>query len=139
MLGNLSHIAFVVRDLDAAVAKFEAVLGARLLEREVLAAAQAEVALLEVGGVQFELLSSPAPDSRIGRILAEKGEGIHHVSFNVNGIEREMGEARAAGVRLLDAAPRTGAHGRRIAFFDPAETCGIQFEMVEEPPSHRKD
>lgn len=139
MLGNLSHIAFVVRDLDAAVAKFESVLGARLLEREYLAAAETEVALLEVGGAQFELLSSQAPNSRIGRILAEKGEGIHHVSFNVNGIESKMGEMRATGVRLLDAAPRTGAHGRRIAFVDPAETCGIQFEMVEEPPSHRRE
>ena len=137
MLGRFSHVAFVVRNLDAAVARFQSLLGARLLEREYLAAAQTDVALLELGGAQLELLSSTVPDSKIGRILAEKGEGIHHVSFEVQGIEREMNERRAAGVRLLDAAPRTGIHTRKIAFVDPAETCGIQFEMVEEPPSRR--
>lgn len=136
MFGRFSHVAFAVRNLDATVARFESLLGARLIEREYLAAAQTDVALLELGGAQLELLSSKAPDSKVGRILAEKGEGIHHVSFDVDGIEREMGEMRAAGVRLLDAAPRFGVHGRKVAFVDPAETCGIQFEMVEEPPSH---
>jgi methylmalonyl-CoA/ethylmalonyl-CoA epimerase len=83
-------------------------------------------------------LSSDVPDSRIGRILAEQGESIHHVSFEVQGIEREMNERRASGVRLLDTAPRTGIHGRKVAFVDPAETSGIQVEMVEEPPSRRR-
>ncbi len=131
MLGNLSHIAAVVQNLDATVTQWEA-LGAALVERAYLAESETDVAVVEIGGQQIELLSSRAPNSRVGKILRERGEGIHHLSFEVEQIEERLAEARAEGIRVLDTAPRFGLHGRRIAFLDPRDTSGILVEMVEE-------
>lgn len=136
MLGTLSHIAVVVRDLDAAIHRFTSLLGGRLLEREQLSATGTDVAVVELGGAHIELLSSRLPDSKVGRILAERGECIHHLSFDVDCILDQLAQLQKDGVRVLDQTPRTGVHGRRIAFIHPEETSGILFEMVEEPPTH---
>lgn len=130
-LGNLNHVAAVVRDLDAAVAQWQN-LGAKLVERAHLDESNTDVAIVEVGGQQIELLSSRAPDSRVGKILSERGEGIHHLSFEVEQIEQRLAEARAQGFRVLDAVPRSGLHGRRIAFLDSKDTSGVLIELVEE-------
>jgi len=132
MLGKLSHIALVVHDLEAAIARFQQLFGVRLLERDFLPETSTDVAVVELGGVHLELLSSREPDSKVGRILREKGEGLHHLSFEVPEIAAELGRMRAAGVRLLDEKPRKGVHGRQIAFVDPRETSGVLIEMVEE-------
>lgn len=136
MLGRLSHIAVVVRDLDAAIERFTSLLGGRLLEREHLSATRTDVAVVELGGVHIELLSSREEDSKVGRILRERGESIHHLSFNVAHLADEMEKLKQEGIKLLDAVPRVGVHGRKIAFLDPAETSGILIEMVEEPGDH---
>jgi methylmalonyl-CoA/ethylmalonyl-CoA epimerase len=88
--------------------------------------------VLELGGTHIEFLSSRDPDSKVGRLLRERGEGMHHLSFQVENITTEMARCRAAGVRLLDAAPRAGLHGRRIAFLNPEDTAGVLIELVEE-------
>lgn len=131
ILGDLNHVAAVVRDLDAAVAHWER-LGARLVERAHLAESDTDVAVVELGGQQIELLSSRVPDSRVSRILREQGEGIHHLSFEVVHIDQRLAEARSEGIRVLDAVPRRGLHDRRIAFLDPKDTSGVLLEMVEE-------
>ena len=130
-LGNLNHVAAVVRDLDAALAQWKS-LGARLVERAHLPESNTDVAVVEIGGHQIELLSSRATDSRVGKILRERGEGIHHLSFEVEQIEQRLAEARTQGFRLLDPVPRRGLHGRRIAFLDPKDTSGVLIELVEE-------
>jgi methylmalonyl-CoA/ethylmalonyl-CoA epimerase len=132
-LGGLNHVAVVVRDLEAAIGHWER-LGARLIERSHLAETQTDAAVVELGGKHFELLSSRAADSRVGRILRERGEGIHHLSFEVEHIEERLAEARAEGLRVLDATPRSGLHGRKIAFLDPRDTSGTLIELVEEVP-----
>ncbi|MBZ5703204.1 MAG: VOC family protein [Acidobacteriia bacterium] len=132
MLRKLSHIAVVVHDLEAAIRRFQQLFGARLLERDFLPETRTDVAVVELGGVHLELLSSREPDSKVGRILREKGEGLHHLSFEVPGLVAQLGQLQAAGVKLLDEKPRSGVHGRQIAFVDPRETSGVLIEMVEE-------
>jgi methylmalonyl-CoA/ethylmalonyl-CoA epimerase len=136
-LGGLNHIAVVVRDLDAAIAQWQG-LGARLVERSQLVESQTDAAVVELGGQSIELLSSTVADSRVGRILHERGECIHHLSFEVENIEQELAAARAAGLRVLDTKPRSGLHGRKIAFLDPRDTSGTLIEMVEEVPRTEK-
>lgn len=132
MLGRLSHIAVVVRDLEATVERFQHVLGAHVIEREHLQTTGTDVAVLELGGAHIEFLSSQRPDTKVGHILQERGEGIHHLSFEVQNIENQLAALRTAGVRLLDEIPRVGVHGRKIAFLNPEETSGILIELVEE-------
>jgi methylmalonyl-CoA/ethylmalonyl-CoA epimerase len=136
-LGGLNHVAVVVRDLDAAIAQWQG-LGARLVERSQLVESQTDAAVVELGGQSIELLSSTVADSRVGRILHERGECIHHLSFEVENIEQELAAARAAGLRVLDTKPRSGLHGRKIAFLDPRDTSGTLIEMVEEVPRTEK-
>lgn len=132
-LGSLNHVAVLVQDLDAAIGHWER-LGARLVERSHLAETQTDAAVVELGGKHFELLSSRVPDSRVGRLLRDRGEGIHHLSFEVEQIEERLTEAQAKGLRLLDTTPRSGLHGRKIAFLDPRDTSGTLIELVEEVP-----
>ncbi len=130
-LGRLNHIAVLVRDLERAIGRFQS-LGGRLLEREHLQESGADVAVVEVGGAHLEFLSTRQPESKVGKLLERQGEGIHHLSFQVQDLESALGEARQAGIRLRDQVPRRGLHGRRIAFLDPDDTCGILIELVEE-------
>ena len=129
--GQLNHIAVLVRDLERAIGRFQS-LGGRLLEREHLGESGADVAVVEVGGAHLEFLSTRQPESKVGKLLERQGEGIHHLSFQVQDLESALAEARQAGIRLRDEVPRRGLHGRRIAFLDPADTCGILIELVEE-------
>ncbi len=138
MAGKLSHIAVVVPDLEKAARQFEALLGARVVEREFLPETMTDVVVIEAGGVHIELLSSRQPGSKIGKILREKGAGIHHLSFEVDGIEKRLSELQEKGVRLLDEKPRPGVHGRKIAFVHPDDTSGVLIEMVDENRDSKK-
>ncbi|RMG44623.1 MAG: methylmalonyl-CoA epimerase [Acidobacteria bacterium] len=135
MIGKLNHIAIIVGDLEAAIERFHQLFGARLLEREFLDESQTDVAVLDLNGVHVELLSSPDETSRVGRILRERGEGVHHLSFHTDHIEAELERLHRKGVRLLDERPRRGLHGRKIAFLDPTSTDGVLIELVQEPES----
>lgn len=130
-LGQLNHIAVLVRDLERAIGRFQS-LGGRLLEREHLQESGADVAVVEVGGAHLEFLSTRQSESKVGKLLQRQGEGIHHLSFQVQDLESALAEARQAGIGLRDQEPRRGLHGRHIAFLDPADTCGILIELVEE-------
>ncbi len=133
-LGKLNHVAVLVRDLGAAVERYQS-LGGKLLEREHIPESGADIAVLELGEAHIEFLSSRQPESKVGELLGQQGEGIHHLSFEVENLESALEDARRAGLRLRDEVPRLGLHGRRIAFLDPADTCGILIELVEENES----
>jgi methylmalonyl-CoA/ethylmalonyl-CoA epimerase len=132
--GQLSHVAVLVKDLGNAIERFQS-FGGRLLEREHLEESGTDAAVVEVGGTHLEFLSTRQPDSKVGKLLEQQGEGIHHLSFQVQDLESVLAAARQAGIRLRDQVPRRGLHGRRIAFLDPADTCGILIELVEEKQS----
>lgn len=132
MLGQFSHIGVLVRDLPAAVKRFQSLFNATLVETGFLAESKTDVAVLDMGGVHLELLSSADPDSKVGRLLREKGEGIHHLSFEVDDIARRLRELAGQGVQLLDRNPRSGLHGRQIAFLAPQDNGGILIELAQE-------
>jgi methylmalonyl-CoA/ethylmalonyl-CoA epimerase len=127
----LHHVAVVVADLDEALAKYQA-LGFSGGERFVLAEQAVEVATLRSGTGWIELIRPMDPDGPIARYLAKRGEGVHHVAYAVSDLRASLNELEAAGIRLIDAAPRIGAHGWRIAFVHPESCAGVLTELVEE-------
>ena len=133
-LGRLNHIAILVRDLDKAIQKFQS-MGGKLLESEHLAKSGADVAVVELGATHLEFLSTREPESKVGKLLERLGEGVHHLSFQVPDLKIALAQAQDGGIGLRDQAPRIGLHGRRIAFLEPADTCGILIELVEENES----
>jgi methylmalonyl-CoA/ethylmalonyl-CoA epimerase len=130
-LGRLSHAAVLVRDLSAAVEKYESLFGAALVEQETLANGT-DVAVVELGGLHLEFLSTRQPESKVAKLLDELGEGIHHLSFEVADLDAAMERLKASGVRLRDRVPRPGLHGRRIVFIEPEDTFGVLIELVDE-------
>jgi len=127
----LHHVAVVVADLDEALARYQA-LGFSGGERFVLAEQAVEVATLRSGTGWIELIRPMDPDGPIARYLAKRGEGVHHVAYAVSDLRASLNKLEAAGIRLIDAAPRIGAHGWRIAFVHPESCAGLLTELVEE-------
>ena len=128
---TLHHVAVVVADLDEALARYRT-LGFSGGERFVLSEQAVEVATLRSGTGWIELIRPTDPDGPIARYLAKRGEGVHHVAYAVPDLIATLSELTAAGIRLIDAAPRTGAHGWRIAFVHPESCGGVLTELVQE-------
>jgi methylmalonyl-CoA/ethylmalonyl-CoA epimerase len=91
-----------------------------------------KTAFFPVGEARLEYLESTDPEGPVGKFLAKRGPGIHHVCFEVDDIDAAVAELVAKGVRMIDAAPRAGAHGCRVAFIHPAETGGVLMELSQE-------
>jgi methylmalonyl-CoA/ethylmalonyl-CoA epimerase len=127
----LHHVAVVVADLDEALARYR-LLGFANGERFVLAEQAVEVATLRSGTGWIELIRPTDPDGPIARYLAKRGEGVHHVAYAVPDLRASLNELAAAGIRLIDATPRIGAHGWRIAFVHPESCAGVLTELVQE-------
>ena len=127
----LHHVAVVVADLDEALARYR-MLGFSGRERFVLAEQAVEVATLRSGTGWIELIRPTDPDGPIARYLAKRGEGVHHVAYAVPDLPAALNELEAAGIRLIDATPRVGAHGWRIAFVHPESCAGVLTELVQE-------
>lgn len=126
---RIAHVGIAVTDLDAAVAFYRDVLGIQPRPLEV--ADGATILSLPFGDSEVELLAPLDPDSPIGRFLAKRGPGIHHICYRVPDLEKAMEACRAAGYRLVDEVPRSGAGGRRIAFLHPKSTAGILLELTD--------
>ena len=127
----LHHVAVVVADLDEALARYR-MLGFSGRERFVLVEQAVEVATLRSGTGWIELIRPTDPDGPIARYLAKRGEGVHHVAYAVPDLPAALNELEAAGIRLIDATPRVGAHGWRIAFVHPESCAGVLTELVQE-------
>lgn len=130
---RIEHVGIVVADLARSRALWEGQLGVRLEEIEELAPNQVRIALYPVGESMVELLAGTGPDSKYARLVRERGEGLHHLCFEVEDLDGALAELRGKGVRLLDEAPRPGHQGSRIAFLDPASTGNVLIELVELP------
>ena len=120
-----------VADLDASIELYTRALGAELLHRASSESEGIEAALLRVGSDEIELMSALRDDSPVGKFMAKRGPGLHHVAYGVKDIDLALAEARAAGLELIDAAPRIGLNGRRIAFVHPKSLGGVLTEFVE--------
>jgi methylmalonyl-CoA/ethylmalonyl-CoA epimerase len=128
---TLHHVAVVVADLDEALVRYQT-LGFTGSERFVLAEQAVEVATLRSGTGWIELIRPTDSSGPIARYLAKRGEGVHHVAYAVPNLTAALKGLEAAGIRLIDATPRTGAHGWRIAFIHPESCGGVLTELVQE-------
>ena len=126
---RVAHIGVAVQDLAQALAFYRDVLGATAQSPE--KADGATIVSLPFGEVDIELLEPVTPDSPVGRFLARRGPGIHHICFRVPDLDQALERCRAQGFQLVDELPRTGAGGRRIAFLHPRTTAGILLELTE--------
>ena len=131
MLNRIHHVGVAVTDLDAAIELYESALGANLVHRATNDSDGIEAAFLRTGTGEVELMSALREDSPVGKFLARRGPGLHHVAFAVDDIEKALDDARAAGMELIDAQPRMGMHGTRIAFLHPKTMGGVLTELVE--------
>lgn len=129
---GLHHVGIVVADLDAAMAR-QAALGFGDAERMELPTQRVIVATFRAGPGYLELIQPTDPDGPIARYLSKRGEGLHHVAYGVPDLPAVLRRLAAAGVRLIDEAPRDGAHGWRIAFVHPESCNGVLTELVETP------
>jgi len=135
---RLDHIAIAVRSLDDALSFYTDVLGLTCVGRETVAEQGVRLALLPIGEGRLELLEPLSEDSPVGRFLTRRGEGLHHICFQVADIEGTLARLRAEGVRLIDEAPRCGAEGRKIAFLHPTSAHGVLIELVEVPKEENR-
>jgi len=126
---RLAHVGVAVRSLEEAVGFYRDVLG--LVPGPVQATDGATLVVIPAGDADVELLASADAESPIGRFLARHGPGIHHLCYRVPDLEQALERCRAAGYRLIDAAPRPGADGRRVAFLHPKATAGILLELTD--------
>jgi len=126
---RIAHIGIAVENLADALAFYRDVLGLEPHGPE--SADGATIMSLPFGGPEVELLEPATPDGPIAKFLAKRGPGIHHVCYEVADLDAALGRCRAAGYRLVDERPRSGAHGRRIAFVHPKSTGGILIELTE--------
>ena len=122
-------MAVAVEDLDEAVALYEKVFGAELTHRA--ANEELRAAFLRAGEAEVELLQPLQQDSAVGKFLARRGPGIHHIAVAVPDIDAAIAEARAQGLEMIDEQPRLGLHGTRIAFVHPKSVGGVLTEFVE--------
>ncbi len=134
MLDRIDHTGVAVDDLDAAIKLYRDVLGMPLVHREVVEEQGVEAVLLDVGDGHVELLSPLGDDTPVGKFLAKKGPGLHHVAYAVSDIEATLTELAEAGVRLIDETPRIGIRQSRVAFVHPRSTGAVLTEIVQ--PHH---
>jgi methylmalonyl-CoA/ethylmalonyl-CoA epimerase len=126
---RIAHIGIAVDGLDRIIPFYRDLLG---LPAEPLEDADgARIAGFRAGESLVELLESQSPDSPIGKFVAKRGAGIHHVCFAVDDLNATLDRCRNAGVRLIDDVPRMGAEGKRIAFLHPSSTAGVLVELTE--------
>jgi methylmalonyl-CoA/ethylmalonyl-CoA epimerase len=127
---KVDHIGIAVENLDATVEVYAA-LGIELHGIETVADQKVRTAFLPVGDTEVELLESTDPEGPIGKFVAAKGQGVHHLAFRVDDLDSSLAELRAKGFRLIDEKPRLGAGGARIAFLHPKATNGVLVELCE--------
>jgi methylmalonyl-CoA/ethylmalonyl-CoA epimerase len=135
MFDRIDHTGVAVDDLDAAIKLYEETFGMPLVHREVVAEQGVEAVLLDVGDGHVELLSPLAEDTPVGKFLAKKGPGLHHVAYAVADVEATLDRLAAAGVELIDRTPRIGIRESRVAFLHPRSTGGVLTEIVQ-PAGH---
>jgi methylmalonyl-CoA/ethylmalonyl-CoA epimerase len=126
---RIAHIGIAVRRLQELVPFYRDVLG--MPETTLDDSDGARIVGLVAGDSLVELLEADTPDSPIGRFVAKRGPGIHHVCFAVDDLDGTLARCRAAGIRLIDDTPRIGAEGKRIAFLHPSATGGVLVELTE--------
>ena len=131
MLKKIHHIAVAVDNLDEAAKFYQDGLGLDLTGIEVVSAQKTKVGFFKIGGSNIELVQPAEPDSPLDKFLKTKGQGMHHLCFEVDDIEAEIKNLLENGATMIDQKPRPGAHNSRVAFIHPKSSSGVLIELVE--------
>ena len=131
MLKRILHIGVAVKNLDASSTIFSKLLQTSDAKTEEVNDQKVKLAFFHVGDMSIELTESTAPDSPISRFIEKRGEGVHHVSFEVDDIHAELARLKSEGFQLIDEQPRMGAGGYWIAFVHPKSTNGVLIEISQ--------
>jgi methylmalonyl-CoA/ethylmalonyl-CoA epimerase len=129
---GIHHLGIAVEDLDAAIVTYQQLFGAHVEHRETLPDQGVEAASLKVGAGRIELLRALGPETPVGRFLASRGPGMHHVAFQVDDLTAELARLAGEGARLIDETPRRGLFGLQVAFVHPESTGGVLAELVSD-------
>lgn len=129
---GIHHVAVAVRDLDEAIETYGRLFGAELEHRDTVSEQGVEAAAVRVGASRIELLAATEEDTPVGRFLARRGPGMHHVAYEVDDLDAELAELDERGVELIDHEPRRGLYGLRVAFVHPDSADGVLAELVSD-------
>jgi methylmalonyl-CoA/ethylmalonyl-CoA epimerase len=127
----IDHVGLAVADLDRSIALYEGTFKMPGVHRETVESQGVEAVLLEVGDGHVELLRPLGPDTVVGKFIEKRGEGLHHVAYRVEDIDRTLASLKERGVELIDTEARVGIWGSRVAFLHPRATGGVLTELVE--------
>jgi methylmalonyl-CoA epimerase len=127
----VDHVGLAVSDLERATALYEGTFGMPVVHRETVESQGVEAVLLDVGEGHVELLHPLGPETVVGRFIAKRGEGLHHVAYRVTDIDSTLATLKGAGIELIDSEARVGIRGSRVAFLHPRATAGALTELVE--------
>ena len=131
MIKRITHIGIAVKNLKEASERFRNLLGVRSPVEESVASEKVKVAMFELGETKIELTEATDPSSVIARFIEKRGEGVHHISFEVENVEAELERLKGEGFEVLEGYPKVGANGYRVAFLHPELTCGVLIELSE--------
>lgn len=131
MVKKVDHIGVAVKNLEETLKFYEGVLGLKCGGTEVVEEQKVKVAFLPIGDTEIELLESTDEEGPISKYIEKKGEGIQHIAYRVDDIEKAIEEMKAKGIRMIDEKPRYGAGGAKIAFLHPKSTYGVLVELCE--------
>ena len=133
MIEKINHIAIAVRSLQEHIPFYKDVLNLEYRGTEVVEDQKVRLAVFRVGEVQIELLEPTEPDSTIAAFIEKRGEGMHHISYQVDDIEEQIAELKQKQIRMIDEKPRGGAHGSLIAFLHPKSSAKVLTELTQIP------
>ena len=133
MLNRIYHLGYAVEDIAAASRFYRENFGVEPTEPEVVEEQGIVATMFRVGESMIELVQPTRPDSPVGKFLERRGEGVHHVAYEVEDLDAALTELKNNGVEIIDEEPRTGAGGTRVAFVHPKSAFGVLTELVELP------
>lgn len=136
MLKKINHIAIAVNNIEEATKFYQEVMGLTLSGVEVVTAQKTKVGFFKIGDSNIELVQPAEPDSPLVKFLETKGQGIHHICFEVEDVEAEVKAYLDKGATLIDQKPRPGAHNTKVAFIHPKSSSGVLIELCELPKNH---
>lgn len=132
-LTHIEHLGIAVKSLETAIPFYEEVLGLTCYAVEEVAEQKVKTAFFKVGQTKIELLESTDPEGPVGKFIEKKGEGVHHIAFAAEGLQKSLDLLAEKGINLIDKSPRKGAEGLNIAFLHPKSTFGVLTELCEDP------
>ncbi|WP_196911872.1 MULTISPECIES: methylmalonyl-CoA epimerase [unclassified Aquimarina] len=133
-MNKIEHLGIAVKDIEQANTLYEKLLGVAPYKQEAVESEAVITSFFKVGDSKIELLASTREDGPIGKFIAKKGEGIHHIAFDVDNIELELDRLEKEGFQLINKVPKPGADNKLVAFLHPKSTNGVLIELCQEKP-----